>query len=138
MTEWTAIPWTATPWTPAHQASLSFTISLSLLKLKCIELVMSSNHLIICHSLLLLPSTFPSIRVFSNEWAPHIKLPKYWTMRNPGTPYRLEMRADSLSLNEKVRHLSQAPQDEFSLRNMYVRGTLCFMLQAKWTPRCPD
>ena len=79
MTEWAATPWIETPWTRARQAFLSFTISRSLLKLKSIELVMSSNHLIICHTLLLLPSTFPSIRVFSNEWAPHIKLPKYWS-----------------------------------------------------------
>ena len=54
-----------TPWTVAHQASLSFTISRSLLKLTSIELVMPSNHLILCHPLLLLPSVFPSIRVFS-------------------------------------------------------------------------
>ena len=59
-------------------------------------------------------------------------------MKNPGTPYRLEMRADSRSSNEEVTISPQAPQEEFSLRNMYVRGTLCFMLQAKWTPRCPD
>ena len=57
----------ATPWTAACQASLSFTISQSLIKLMSIELVMSSNHLILCHPLLLLPSIFPSIRVFSNE-----------------------------------------------------------------------
>ena len=57
----------ATPWTAAHQASLSFTISPSFLKLMSIELVMSSNHLILCSPLLLLPSIFPSLRVFSNE-----------------------------------------------------------------------
>ena len=56
-----------TPWTAAHQASLSFTISLSLLKLMSIELVMPSNHLILCRPLLLLPSISPIIRVFSNE-----------------------------------------------------------------------
>ena len=59
-------------------------------------------------------------------------------MKDPGTPYRLEMRADSLSSTEEVSHLSTAPQEEFSLRNMYMRRTLYFMLQAKWTPRCPD
>ena len=79
MTEWAATPWTATPWTTALQASLSFTIFWSLLKFKSIELVMSSNHLIICRTLLLLPSTFLSIRVFSNEQSPRIKLPKYWS-----------------------------------------------------------
>ena len=68
-----------TPWTEACQASLSFTIFHSLLKLMSIELVMSSNHLILCHFLLLLPSVFASIRVFSNELALHIMWPKYWS-----------------------------------------------------------
>ena len=61
------------------QASLSFTISWSLLKLMSIESVMPSNHLILCHPLLLLPSIFPSIRVFPNELALHIRWPKYWS-----------------------------------------------------------
>ena len=69
----------ATPWTAACQASLSFTISWNLLKLMSIELVMPSNHLILCHPLLLLPSIFPSIRVFSNESALHIRWPKTWS-----------------------------------------------------------
>ena len=68
-----------TPWTAAHQASLSITNSWSLPKLMSIELVMPSNHLILCHPLLLLPSIFPSIRVFSNESALCIKGPKYWS-----------------------------------------------------------
>ena len=63
----------------AHQASLSITNSLSLLKLMSIEMVMPSSHLILCHPLLLLPSIFPSIRVFSNESALHIRWPKYWS-----------------------------------------------------------
>ena len=63
----------ATSWTAAHQVSLSFTISLRLLKLMSIELVMSSNHLTFCHPLLLLPSILPSIRVFSNESTPPIR-----------------------------------------------------------------
>ena len=67
-----------TPWTGAHQASLSFTVSQSLLKLMSIESVMSSIHLILCCSLLLLPSVFPSIRVFSSKSALHIRGPKYW------------------------------------------------------------
>ena len=66
-----------TPWIAAHQPSLSFAISWSLLKLMSIEPVMPSNHLILCHPLLLLPSIFPSIRVFSNESALHIRWPKY-------------------------------------------------------------
>ena len=68
-----------TPWTAAHQASLSITNSRSLLKLMSIESVMPSNHLILCHPLLLPPSIFPSIRVFSNESVFHIRWPKYWT-----------------------------------------------------------
>ena len=63
----------ATPWTAAHQASLSITNSLSLLKLMSIELVMPSNHLILYHPLLLLPSIFPSLRVFSDESVLHIR-----------------------------------------------------------------
>ena len=69
----------ATPQTAACQASLSFTISRSLLKFMPIESVISSNHLILCHPLLLLPSIFPSIRVFSNESVLHINWPKYWS-----------------------------------------------------------
>ena len=69
----------ATPWTAAPQASLSFTIFQSLRKLMPIESVMPSNHLILDHSLLLLPSILPSIRVFSNESALHIRWPKYWS-----------------------------------------------------------
>ena len=65
------------PWTAARQASLSFTISWSLLKLMSMELVMPFNHLILCHPLLLLPSVFPSIRIFSNELAFCIRWPKY-------------------------------------------------------------
>ena len=68
----------ATPWTAAYQASLSITNSQSLLKFMSIELVMPSNHLILCCPLLLLPSIFPSIRVFSNESVLCIRWPKYW------------------------------------------------------------
>ena len=69
----------ATPWTAAHQASLSITNSQSLLKLMSIESVMPSNYLILCRPLLLLPSIFPSIRVFFNELALCIRWPKYWS-----------------------------------------------------------
>ena len=69
----------ATPWTATCQASLSITNSQSLLKLMLIELVMPSNHLILCHPLLLPPSIFPSITVFSNESALCIRWPKYWS-----------------------------------------------------------
>ena len=67
------------PWTAARQASLSFTISWSLLKLMFIELMMPSNHLILCRPLLLLPSIFTSIRVFSNKLALCNRWPKYWS-----------------------------------------------------------
>ena len=69
----------ATPWTAAHQASLSFTISQSVLKFMSIESLMPSNHLILCCLLLLPPSIFPSIRVFSNESALCIRWPMYWS-----------------------------------------------------------
>ena len=69
----------ATPWTAACQASLSFTISRNLLKLISIESVMPSSHLILCHLLVLLPSVFPSFRVFSSELALQIRWPKYWS-----------------------------------------------------------
>ena len=68
-----------TPWTAVCQASLSITSSWSLLKLMSIESVMPSNHLILCHPLLLPPSIFPSIRVFPNESILHIRWPKYWS-----------------------------------------------------------
>ena len=68
----------ATPWTAAHQASLSITNSWSLFKLMSIELVMPSNHLILCHPLPFLLSIFPSIRIFSDESVLCIRLPKYW------------------------------------------------------------
>ena len=69
----------ATPWTAAHQASLFVTISQSLLKFMSIESVMLSNHLILCHLLLLLPSVFPSIRIFSSELALCFRCLNYWS-----------------------------------------------------------
>ena len=78
----------ATPWTAAHQASLSFTISQIFLKLMLIELVIPSNHLILCRPLLLLPSIFPTIRVFSSELVLHIRWPKYWSFSlSPSSEY---------------------------------------------------
>ena len=68
-----------TPWAVAHQASLSITNFQSLLKLMSIKSVIPSNHLILCHPLLLLPSLFPSIRVFANESVLWIRWPKYWS-----------------------------------------------------------
>ena len=76
----------ATPWTAARQASLSITNSWSLLKLMSTESVMPSNHLLLCHPLLLLPSVFPNIRVFSNESVPLIRWPKYWSFSSSINP----------------------------------------------------
>ena len=93
----------ATTWTAACQASLSITNSWSLLKLMSIESVMPSNHLILCHLLLLLHSIFPSIRVFSNESVLHIRWPKYWSFSfsiSPSNEYSglISFRMDSLDL----------------------------------------
>ena len=76
-----------TPWTAAGWASLSFTISWSLLKFMSIELVMPSNHVILCCPLLFLPSIFPSIEIFSNEWVLCIRWPKYWTFSFSSSPF---------------------------------------------------
>ena len=93
----------ATPWTAAHQASLSITNSWNLPKLMSIELIMPSNHLILCRPLLLLPSIFPSARVFSNESALHIRWPKYWSFSfniSPSNehPGLISLRMDWLDL----------------------------------------
>ena len=77
----------ATSWTAAWQASLSITNSLSLLKFMSIKLVIPSNHLIFCHTLLLPHSIFPSIRIFSNESALHIRWPKYWSLSFSISPF---------------------------------------------------
>ena len=77
-----------TPCTAAHQASQSFNISWSLIRLMSFELVMPSNHLIFCQPLLLLPSGFPNVRVFSDELALHIRWPKYWSFSiSPSNEY---------------------------------------------------
>ena len=81
----------ATSWTAVHQASLSFTISQSLLKLVSTESVMPSNHLILCCPLLLLPSIFPSIRVLSNESALRIWWPKNWSVGWPNHHFFLQL-----------------------------------------------
>ena len=103
-----------TPWTAACQASLSFTISQSLLKSMSIELVMSSNHLILC-CLLLLPSTFPIISVFSSELALHIRWPKYWNI------------SFSISPSNEYSGLISFRMDWFDL--LAVQGTLKSLLQ---------
>ena len=90
-----------TPWTAAHQSSPSFTISWSLLKLMSVESMMPSNHLILCHPLLLLPSIFLSIRVFSNESALCLRGPKYWSFStSPSNEYSglISFRMDWLGI----------------------------------------
>ena len=103
----------ATSWITACQASLSFTISRSLLKLMSIESVMPSNHLILCRPLFLLPSIFPSIRIFSSEFALHIRWPKYWSF--------------SISPSNEYSRLTSFRIDSFDL--LTVQGTLKILLQ---------
>ena len=105
----------ATPWASTHQASLSFTISQSLLKLMSMMLVMPSNHLILCHPFLLLPSNFPSIRVFSSESALHIRWPNYWSF------------SFSISPSDEYSGLISFRMDWFDL--LAVQGTLKSLLQ---------
>ena len=102
------------PLTTAHQASLSFTISWSLLKLVPIESVMPCNHLILCHPLLLLPSIFPSMRVFSNELALHIRWPRYWSFSfsiSPSNKYSglISFRTDWFESTVEPHHLCCGP-----------------------------
>ena len=97
--------YSATPWTAAHQASLFITNSESLLKFMSTESVIPSNHLILCRPILLLPSTFPSIRGFSNESTLHIRWPEYWSFSfnvSPSNehPGLISFRTDWLDLLE--------------------------------------
>ena len=105
----------ATPWTAAHQASLSFTNSQNLLKLMSIESVMPSNHLILSCPLLLLPSIFPSIMVFSSETALHIRWPKYWSF------------SFNISPSKEIPGLISFRMDWLHL--LAVQGTLRSLLQ---------
>ena len=105
----------ATPWTAALQASLSITNSQSLLRLMSIELVMPSNHLILCHPLFLLPSIFPSIRVFSNKSVLCIRWPKYWSF------------SFSISNSDEYSGLMSFRMNRFDL--LVVQGTLKSLLQ---------
>ena len=103
-----------TPWTTTHQASLSITNSRSLLKLTSIESAMPSNHLILCRPLLLLPSIFPSIRVFSNESVLHIRWPNYWSFSfsiNPSNEYSglISFRVDWLDLSVLLTDTRKCP-----------------------------
>ena len=105
----------ATPWTAACPASLSITSSQSLLKLMPIESVMPSNHLVLCHPLLLPPSIFPSIRVFSNDSVLRIRWPKYWSF------------SFSISPSDEHSGLISFRMDWLDL--LTVQGTLKSLLQ---------
>ena len=119
-----------TPWTAALQASLSFTISRSLLKLISIESVMPSSHLILCCPLLLLPSVFPSIRVFSIESALHIRWPKYRTFSlsiSPSKEYSglISFRTDLLAVQRTLKSLLQHHSSKASI----LRYSAFFIVQ---------
>ena len=119
----------ATPWTAAHQASLSITNSRSLPKPMSIDLVMPSNHLILCHPLLLLPSIFPSIRIFSNESTLHIRRPKYWSFSfniSPSNehPGLISFRMDWLDRLAGQGTLGSSPTPQFKSINSSVLSFL--------------
>ena len=118
-----------TPWTVAHQASLSFTISRSLLKLMSIESVIPSNHLVLWHPLLLLPSIFPSIRVFSNELALHIRWLSFSFSISPSNEYSglISFRIDwfDLAIQETLKSLLQHHSSKASI----LRHSIFFMVQ---------
>ena len=122
-----------TPWTAACQASLSYTISWSLLKLMSVESVMPSNHLIFCCPLLLLPAIFPSIRVFSNELALRIRWPKYWNFSfsiSPSNEYSglISFRItwfELLAVQGTLKSLFQ----HHSLKALVLQCSACFMDQ---------
>ena len=97
-----------TPWTAAQQTSLSITNSRSLLRLISIESVMPSNHLILCNLLLLLPSIFPSFRVFSNESVLRIRWPKYWSFSFSISPSNEYSESISYSIISVKAHLFQS------------------------------
>jgi len=113
----------ATPWSAAHQTSVSITSSQSLLKLMAIKSVMPSNHLVLCHCLLLLPSLFSSIRVFSNESVLHIRWPKYWSFSFSISPsnehsglisFRMDW-LDLLAVQETLKSLLQHHNSKASI-----------------------
>ena len=118
-----------TPWTAACQASLSITNSHNLLKLMSITSVMPSNHLILCHPLLLLPSIFPSIRVFSNESVLRIRWPEYWSFSfniSPSNEYSglISFRIDWLDLLAVQGIFKSSPTPQFKSINSSVLNFL--------------
>ena len=132
-----------TPWTAALQACLFFTIFWSLLKLRSIESVMPSSHLVLCHLLLLLSSVFPSIKVFSNELALHIRWPKYWSFSiSPTNKYSGLISLESKELssllqyhNSKASILRCSPFFMVQLSHPYTTTGKTIAL-TKWLPLC--
>ena len=136
------VPLFATPWTAAHKASLSFTISQSLLKLMSIESVMPSNHFILCHPLLLLPLIFPSIRVFSSESALRTRSPKYWSFSfsiSPSNEYSelISFRIDWFDIRAFLSRLGKVKcrptncgSENYNkeLKNLQARDFFCSVL----------
>ena len=121
------------PWNAVCQASLSFTISQNFLKLMSIELLMLSNHLILCCPLFLLPSIFPSIRVFSSESTLHIRWPKYWSFSfniSPSIEYSglISFRMDWLDLLAIQRTL-KSPLQHHSSKASILRCSAFFIVQ---------
>ena len=118
-----------TSWTAVGQASLSFTISQSLVKLMSIESVMPSNHLILCCPLLLLPLIFPRIKVFPNELALVIRWPKYWSFSfsiSPSSEYSglISVRIDWFDLLAVQRTLESSPASQFETINSLALSLL--------------
>ena len=118
-----------TPWTVAHHAPLSAIISQSLHKFMSIESVMPSNHVILCHLLLLLPSVFPSIRIFSSESVPLIKWRKYWSFSfsiSPSNEYSglISFRIDWFDLLAVQGTLKSSPASQFKNINSLVLSLL--------------
>ena len=127
----------ATLWTTARQASLSITNSQSLLKLISIESMMPSNHLILCRPLLLLPSIFRSIRVFSNESALHIRWPKYWSFSfsiSPSNEYSglISFRMDWLALLAAQETLKSLLQNHSSKASV-LQCSVFFIVQLSYS-----
>ena len=126
-----------THWAAAHQASLSLTISQSLLKFMSIRLVMPSNHLILCHPLFLLPSIFPNVRVFPSESALHIRWPKYWSFSFGDSPSKeysglisfkvdwFDLLAFRGTLKSRLQHRSLKPSVFSTLLSLLSSSHIC-------------
>ena len=137
----------ATPWTAARQASLSITNSQSLLELMSIESVMPSNYLILCHPLLLLPSIFSSIRVFSNESVLCIRWPKYWSFSfniSPSNEHSglISFRMDWLNLLAVQGTRKSSPTPQFksinSLALSFLYSPTLTSIHDHWKNHCLD